>query len=127
MAAARNVLGRALKQCGTNPVTGYFRDGYCRTDASDQGVHVVAAVVDEAFLNFTRSRGNDLSTPRGGFPGLKPGDRWCLCALRWREAYDAGVAPRVDLEATNEAALRYVSLEALESRALPLVAEATVE
>lgn len=118
-ASTRNVLGTALKVCGTDPVTGYFRDGFCRTDASDAGVHVVAAVVDKAFLEYTAARGNDLSTPRGGFPGLKPGDRWCLCALRWKEAYEAGVAPLVDLEATHSAALRYVSMEQLESRAAP--------
>lgn len=123
--ASRNVLGGALRSCGAG--TGYFRDGFCRTDASDRGAHVVAAVVDEAFLAFTASRGNDLTTPRGAsFRGLAPGDRWCLCALRWKEAFEAGVAPPVDLEATHEAALRYVSLEALTSRAVapPPAAEA---
>ena len=120
-AGALNVLGGALRACGAG--TGYFRDGFCRTDASDRGAHVVAAVVDEAFLAFTLARGNDLQTPRGaGFPGLKPGDRWCLCALRWKEAFEAGVAPRVDLAATNAAALRYVALGDLQSRALEAAA-----
>jgi uncharacterized protein (DUF2237 family) len=117
--AARNVLGGPLRACSFDPLTGYFRDGYCRTDLSDRGVHVVAAIVTDSFLSFTASRGNDLRTPHPpSFPGLKHGDRWCLCALRWREAYEAGVAPPVDLEASNEAALRYVSLEMLKEHAL---------
>ena len=116
--STRNVLGGALRACGAG--VGYYRDGFCRTDASDRGVHVVAAVVDERFLSFTASRGNDLSTPRGAsFPGLRDGDRWCLCALRWKEALEAGVAPRVDLAATNIAALKYVRLEDLVLHALP--------
>jgi uncharacterized protein (DUF2237 family) len=115
--AALNVLGRALSLCGTSPMTGYYRDGYCRTDASDRGVHVVAAVVTDEFLDFTKSKGNDLSTPRGSsFPGLRAGDRWCLCALRWKEAFEAGKAPLVDLNATHESALKYVTLEQLKSR-----------
>ena len=98
-------------------MTGYYRDGYCRTDASDRGVHVVAAVVTDEFLDFTKSKGNDLSTPRGSsFPGLRAGDRWCLCALRWKEAFEAGKAPLVDLNATHESALKYVTLEQLKSR-----------
>jgi uncharacterized protein (DUF2237 family) len=114
-AAARNVNGGPLALCSRDPVTGFFRTGYCETDAQDRGVHVVAAVVNEAFLSYTRARGNDLSTPHPPhFPGLKPGDRWCLCALRWLEAAEAGVAPPVDLEATNEAALRYIPLEILQ-------------
>ena len=118
-----NVLGGALRACGAG--VGYFHDGFCRTIESDRGVHVVAAVVDERFLTFTASRGNDLSTPRGAsFPGLREGDRWCLCALRWREALEAGVAPRVDLAATNIAALKYVRLEDLVQHALPGSAEA---
>jgi uncharacterized protein len=112
---AKNVFGRALTLCGTKPMTGYYRDGYCRTDANDNGVHVVAAVLTQEFLDFSKSRGNDLITPRGSFPGLKPGDRWCLCALRWKEAFDEGKAPKVDLNATNEAVLKYVSLENLKS------------
>jgi len=111
-----NVLGTALRSCA--PAVGYFRDGFCRTDASDHGRHVVAAVVDEAFLAFTASRGNDLVTPRGpSFPGLVPGSRWCLCVLRWREALEAGVAPPVDLEATHASALKFVALEDLKAHA----------
>jgi uncharacterized protein len=117
--SSKNVLGGALQRCSTQngPITGYFRDGYCRTDASDRGRHVVAAIVTSGFLNFTLSRGNDLITPRGpSFPGLKHGDRWCLCALRWKEAYETGideVIPKVVLESTHESALKYVDLEAL--------------
>ena len=103
----KNVLGTELKCCGTKPITGYFRDGFCRTDESDHGRHVVGSVVDEKFLTYTKSKGNDLSTPKPmyGFPGLKPGDRWCLCALRWKEAFEAGCAPKVILEATHEKSL----------------------
>ncbi len=111
-----NVLGTPLQPCCTDPLTGFYRDGICRTGPLDTGRHVVCAVMTEEFLTFTKSRGNDLSTPLPAydFPGLKPGDGWCLCALRWKEAYEAGVAPPVRLEATHEAALRYVSLEALQ-------------
>jgi len=116
--AALNVFGRALALCATSPMTGFYRDGYCRTDANDHGVHVISAVLTDEFLDFTKSRGNDLSTPRASFPGLRAGDRWCLCALRWREAFEAGKAPLVDLEATNEAALKYVTLEQLKSRSI---------
>lgn len=112
---AKNVLGAPLEQCCTEPMTGFYRDGYCRTGEADTGSHVVAAVVTQEFLDFTRSRGNDLQTPRPmyDFPGLKPGDGWCLCALRWREAHEAGVAPPVMLEATHEKALRFIPLETL--------------
>ncbi|MEM6335670.1 MAG: DUF2237 domain-containing protein [Bacteroidota bacterium] len=115
----RNVLGGPLQPCGTDPMTGFYRDGCCETGPDDAGVHVVCAVMTAEFLSFTKSRGNDLSTPipAYGFPGLTPGDRWCLCARRWQEAYEAGVAPPVILEATNEAALRIVSLEALNASA----------
>ena len=115
-----NVLGGELEPCCMAPVTGFYRDGMCRTGAHDVGSHVVCAEVTEKFLVFTRSRGNDLSTPRAefSFPGLKPGDRWCLCALRWREALEAGVAPPVILEACNSAALKFVSLEDLKRHAL---------
>ena len=111
----RNVLGTDLKCCGTDPMTGYFRDGFCRTDQTDHGRHVVACIVDEKFLNFSRSVGNDLSSPNPlyNFPGLKPGDRWCVCALRWKEAFDNGFAPKVVLEATHEKSLEYVRLEDL--------------
>ena len=116
-----NVLGAALAPCCSDPVTGYFRDGFCRTVDHDVGTHVVCAVVDQAFLEFTRSRGNDLSTPRPEhrFVGLKPGDRWCLCALRWREALEAGVAPPVVLGATSDRALQFVSLASLQAHATP--------
>jgi hypothetical protein len=111
----RNVLGTDLKCCGTEPMTGYFRDGFCRTDQTDRGRHVIACIVDEKFLNFSRSVGNDLSSPNPlyNFPGLKPGDRWCVCALRWKEAFDNGFAPKVVLEATHEKSLEYVKLEDL--------------
>lgn len=116
----KNVLGSPLEVCSRSPMTGFFRDGYCRTGEEDSGSHVVAAVVDQKFLDYTKSRGNDLQTPRPeyNFVGLKPGDRWCLCALRWKEAHQAGVAPRVDLEATHEKALQFLSIETLKSKAL---------
>lgn len=113
--AAKNVLGGLLRTCGTSPRTGFYRTGACQTGVDDIGSHVVCAEVSAAFLRFTRSRGNDLSTPGPGFPGLRPGDRWCLCALRWKEAQEAGVAPTVILEATHEAVLRHVSLRELAS------------
>jgi hypothetical protein len=96
-------------------MTGFYRDGFCRTDENDHGRHVVCAIMTDEFLAFTRSQGNDLITPRPDyrFPGLKKGDKWCLCALRWREAYEAGVAPPVVLEGCAEAALQYVTLQAL--------------
>ena len=111
----KNVLGTDLKCCGTKPMTGYFRDGFCRTDQSDQGRHVVACIVDERFLDYSQSVGNDLSSPNPmyNFPGLKPGDRWCICALRWKEAFEAGFAPQVVLEATHEKSLDYIQLEHL--------------
>lgn len=120
MTAAKNIYGKPLHPCSTAPQTGFFRTGGCETGPQDQGSHVVCAEMTEAFLRFTQSRGNDLMTPAPhfGFPGLSPGDRWCLCALRWREALEKGVAPPVILEATNEAALRYVSREDLEAHAL---------
>jgi hypothetical protein len=110
-----NVFGQVLVPCSFDPLTGFFRDGCCETGPEDSGRHVVCAIVTDDFLAFSRSRGNDLSTPRPEylFPGLKAGDRWCLCALRWQEAYEAGMAPKVVLESTHEAALRYVKMEAL--------------
>lgn len=118
--AARNVLGGPLATCGTSPMTGWTRDGCCRTDETDRGVHTVCAVVTERFLAFSAARGNDLSTPHPdyGFPGLQPGDRWCLCAARWREAWEAGEAPEVVLEATHERTLQIVSLDALLAHAV---------
>ena len=111
----KNVLGTDLRCCGTKPMTGYFRDGFCRTDQTDQGRHVVACIVDEKFLDYSRKVGNDLSTPIAyyNFPGLKPGDRWCICALRWKEAFENGFAPKVLLEATHEKSLEYIQLEDL--------------
>ena len=119
----RNVLGGALDACCFAPRTGYFRDGYCRTDESDRGRHVVCAEMTETFLRYTKEQGNDLSTPRPefGFPGLKPGDRWCLCALRWREAWNEDIAPPVILEACEETALEVIPLEALQEHAIQAV------
>ena len=111
----KNILGTDLKCCGTKPMTGYFRDGFCRTTETDRGRHVVACIVNEKFLHFTRQMGNDLSSPNPmySFPGLKPGDKWCVCALRWKEAFNAGCAPEVILEATHEKSLEYVNLDDL--------------
>jgi uncharacterized protein (DUF2237 family) len=116
----KNVLGTALKLASIDPITGYFRTGYCSTDQNDRGVHVVAAVVTDAFLQYSKAQGNDLISayPASGFPGLKAGNVWCLCALRWREALAAGVAPPVILEATNIKALDYVSLEELKKHSI---------
>lgn len=110
-----NLLGEPLTPCSTDPLTGYFRDGCCKTDASDRGSHVVCAVMTTEFLEFSLNRGNDLVTPRAEyqFPGLKPGDRWCVCALRWVEAVQAGVVAPVILESTQEKILDHVSLETL--------------
>lgn len=118
--ANRNVLGGPLADCSRNPLTGFFRDGCCRTGSEDRGLHVVCVEMTAPFLAFSRKAGNDLSTPRPEFefPGLKPGDRWCLCAERWREAYDAGAAPRVVLASTEESALSVVTLEQLKAHAL---------
>ncbi len=116
---AKNVLGGPLRSCCMDPITGFYRTGKCETGPEDLGAHVVCAEVTEAFLAFSRSLGNDLTTPNPelGFAGLRPGDRWCLCALRWKEALDAGVAPPVVLSATHEAALDYVSLDELRAHA----------
>lgn len=112
---ARNVQGGALRACGFTPRTGFYRDGCCNTGPGDFGLHTVCAVMTEAFLAFSLARGNDLSTPRPEFEfaGLRPGDRWCLCAARWREAWEAGQAPRVVLDATHEASLAVIPLAAL--------------
>jgi uncharacterized protein len=117
---ARNVLGEPLAICSDSPRTGYFRDGCCNTDASDRGSHTVCAVMTAPFLQFSRQQGNDLSTPMPeyDFPGLKAGDRWCLCAARWLEAWQAGHAPKVVLAATHQAALRIVPLAALKEHAI---------
>lgn len=118
----RNVLGDRLEACSIDPMTGFFRDGCCDTSREDVGSHTVCVMMTAAFLEFCKSRGNDLSTPRPefGFPGLKPGDRWCLCAPRWQEALEAGEAPRVVLRATHEGALGYCSLADLKRFALDL-------
>lgn len=113
---SQNVLGGRLQSCCVAPMTGFYRDGYCRTGPHDYGLHIVCAEMTEEFLVFSQQRGNDLSTPRPEyeFPGLKPGDRWCLCVERWKEAYNAGFAPHVILEATSASALEFVTLEQLE-------------
>jgi len=118
----RNVYGGRLEHCSTTPMTGFFRDGCCNTSREDAGSHTVCAVMTEAFLAFSRSRGNDLSTPMPeyGFEGLKPGDRWCLCAPRWQEALEAGEAPHVVLRATHEGALAHCSLADLRRFAVDL-------
>jgi uncharacterized protein (DUF2237 family) len=117
-----NVLGEPLEPCSDDPLTGFFRNAYCQTGPDDIGRHIVCAEMTAEFLAFSKSRGNDLSTPHPewAFPGLKPGDRWCLVAPRWVEALEAGVAPRVALLSTHEGALRYTTLEALKAHALDL-------
>jgi uncharacterized protein (DUF2237 family) len=120
MSEARNVLGGPLATCCTRPMTGFYRTGKCETGPEDAGSHTVCARLTKEFLAFSREAGNDLSTPMPayGFPGLKPGDCWCLCAARWKEALDAGVAPRVVLAATHEAALEVVTLDELRAHAV---------
>ena len=117
---ARNVLGGELKPCSTAPLTGFFRNGCCETGPEDRGLHTVCAVMTAEFLRFSKSVGNDLSTPQPdfNFPGLKPGDRWCLCAPRWKEALDAGVAPPVVLESTHEETLVVTPLGILKDHAV---------
>jgi uncharacterized protein (DUF2237 family) len=121
MEKVKNVLGTALETCSRTPLTGFFRDGSCHTGPNDVGSHTVCVQVTDEFLQITQIMGNDLSTPqpRLGFPGLKPGDRWCLCALRWQEALEAGVAPPVILRATHEAALQHVAMADLVKHAAP--------
>lgn len=118
--ASRNVLGGPLEICSTDPITGWFRDGCCDTDGHDSGMHVVCAEVTAAFLDHQRRAGNDLVTPRPeyGFPGLTPGDKWCVCLPRWKEALDAGVAPPIRLEATHEETLAVVPIDVLKRHAL---------
>ena len=119
---ARNVLGEPLESCSFKPMTGFFRNGCCDTSPEDAGSHTVCVVLTDDFLAFSKAQGNDLSTPvpEYGFPGLKPGDRWCLCAPRWQEAFEAGQAPRVALKATHEAALAYCALADLKAHAVDL-------
>lgn len=115
----KNILGGPLLDCGCEPMTGFYRDGQCRTNAEDTGTHVVCAVVTREFLEFTLNRGNDLvrAVPQWNFPGLKPGDRWCLCVSRWLEAEKAGVAPPIVLEATHQKALEFATLELFQAYA----------
>lgn len=119
---SRNVLGERLELCSLNPMTGFYRDGCCDTGNEDIGSHTVCVVMTAEFLAFSKSRGNDLSTPipAFGFPGLQPGDRWCLCAPRWQEAFEAGEAPRVVLRATHEGALQFCQLADLKRFAVDL-------
>ena len=123
--SVRNVLGEELEVCGTEPLTGFFRDGRCRTGPEDLGSHTICAVVTAEFLDHQRGIGNDLSTPRPeyGFPGLNPGDRWCVTAVNWARAYRAGVAAPVVLAATSEAVLGTVPLEALREHAVDVPAD----
>ena len=117
---AKNVLGTDLADCSRDPLTGFYRDGCCNTGAGDHGVHTVCAIMTDEFLEFSKQAGNDLSTPQPkyGFAGLKAGDQWCLCAPRWAEAFDAGAAPRVVLEATHAASLEWMTLDQLQSHAV---------
>jgi uncharacterized protein (DUF2237 family) len=119
---SRNVLGQPLESCSHDPLTGFYRNGCCDTAAEDVGSHTVCIVATDAFLAFSKAHGNDLSTPMPeyGFPGVKAGDGWCLCAPRWQEAFAAGVAPRVKLKATHEGALAFCRLEDLKRHAIDL-------
>ncbi len=120
MTDAKNVLGGILESCSIDPMTGFFRNGCCETGPQDVGTHVVCAQVTDDFLEYTKLKGNDLSTPMPmyEFPGLKSGDKWCLCVSRWKEALQAGVAPPIVLSATHEAALKVVPLEVLKEHAI---------
>lgn len=116
MMEALNVYGKPLEKCCSDPVTGFHRDGYCQTGERDLGLHVTCAVLTDEFLEYSASKGNDLKTPRPdfSFPGLKAGDKWCLCCSRWIEAYKAGLAPKIDLNATHIKMLDFIDLESLE-------------
>ncbi len=120
MAGAKNVLGTDLQSCSHDPLTGFYRDGCCNTGAEDLGLHIVCIRATEEFLSFSRQQGNDLSTPRPemNFAGVQPGDQWCLCAMRWKEALDAGMAPPVVLEATHISTLEFVNLSDLRDHAV---------
>ena len=115
----KNIFGEDLKLCCSKPLTGYFRDGYCRTDKTDYGRHTVCVIITREFLEFSKKNGNDLITPQPKhlFPGLKPGDKWCLCASRWQEAFESGCAPYVELESTDEKALQIIKINNLISHA----------
>ena len=120
MAGAKNVLGTDLQSCSHDPLTGFYRDGCCNTGAEDLGLHIICIRATEEFLAFSREAGNDLSTPHPEmmFPGVQPGDQWCLCAMRWKEALDADAAPPVNLEATHISALEFVNLADLKAHAV---------
>lgn len=120
MSSAKNVLGEPLQTCSTDPMTGFYRDGCCRTGQDDYGLHLVCTVVTDEFLAFSKDRGNDLSTPQPmyHFPGLQAGDRWCLCVERWKEALESGMAPQIVLAATHISALEFVDLEDLQAYAV---------
>ncbi len=120
MTQPKNVLGTDLETCSVNPMTGFYRDGCCRTGADDIGLHTVCTEVTREFLDYSQRVGNDLSTPvpEYGFPGLQPGDRWCVCCLRWKEAYEAGYAAPVVLEATHMSVLEFIDLEVLQAHAV---------
>ena len=122
MSESVNVLGEKLETCGKDPITGFYRDGCCNVGPDDLGLHAVCAVVTDEFLEFSKAKGNDLSTPRPefGFEGLKAGDSWCLCAARWQEAFQAGCPPRVRLRATHQAALEKCNLEDLKAQGTDL-------
>lgn len=119
MSKAKNVLGTPMQMCSEDPMTGFYRTGCCDTGREDVGLHIVCTQVTAEFLEFSKSVGNDLSTPvpEYGFPGLKPGNRWCLCALRWKEAWQAGQAPPVVLDATHISTLEFIDLEVLQAHA----------
>jgi len=122
---SKNVIGTPLKGCCSDPMTGFYRDGFCRTGTGDHGVHVVCARVTAEFLAYSKKQGNDLSTPvpEYSFPGLTPGDCWCLCAPRWQEALEAGMAPQVRLESTHISALEFINLSDLKAHAIDLDAD----
>lgn len=122
MSLPKNVLGTELELCCTAPMTGFYRDGYCRTGKSDYGLHIVCAIMTAEFLEFSQKVGNDLSTPvpEYQFPGLNPGDQWCLCVQRWKEAFEAGCAPKVKLNATHMSSIEFVSLGDLKANAIDL-------
>ena len=114
-----NVLGEPLKICSCEPMTGWYRDGFCKSDSSDIGQHSICCIMSEAFLNYSKAQGNDLITPQKefGFPGLKDGDHWCICARRWKEAYEDGMAPLVCLESTERSTLKVIEIEILKEHA----------
>ena len=117
-----NVYGDLIDECCSNPITGFYRDGFCHTDKTDRGLHIVCALINDEFLDFSKSRGNDLSTPRPefDFPGLKAGDSWCVCAERWKEAYEHGFAPKVYLKKTNKKTTSIIDIEILKEFAIDM-------